>query len=429
MKNRRFMFLFSLVGALALLAAACAGDDDDDGAAGTEEEFTPGELGAVDVAPGDPILIGAVQAISGDTASLGIDQQRAIEIAIADRDGELLGHEVELQVEDDECAAEGGTTSAQRLVAEPQLVAVVGTSCSGAAVPAAEILAEDGILMISASNTSPALTSDLEGAEGESHQDTYFRTAHNDIVQGQAAANFAFEELGAQTAATIHDGDPYTQGLATAFETSFTELGGEVVVATAVNKGDTDMRPVLTEVSAANPDLVFFPIFQPEADFIVQQANEFPELEDTSKLMGADGLLSDTFIVLPDTENMYFSGPATPTGSAYEEFVQKYEEANGEAPIQAFHAHAYDAANIVLDAIEATAVEDEDGTLHIDRQALLDEVGATSGFEGLTGALTCDEFGDCANPVIDVVQNGEPEVSIEDVRGNVLYSFEPEPEG
>jgi branched-chain amino acid transport system substrate-binding protein len=425
MKNRRFMFLFSLVGVVALLGAACAGDDDDD-AATSEEEFTPGELGAVDVAPGDPILIGAHQAISGDTASLGTDQVRAIEIAIADRDGELLGHEIELQVEDDECAAEGGTTGAQRLVAEPQLVAVIGTSCSGAAVPASEILSEEGIAMVSASNTSPALTSDLEGTEGENHQDTYLRTAHNDIVQGQAAANFAFEELGAQTAATIHDGDPYTQGLTTAFETSFTEAGGEVVVATAVNKGDTDMRPVLTEVAAANPDMVFFPIFQPEADFIVQQANEFPELEDTSKLMGADGLLSDTFIVLPDTENMYFSGPATPTGSAYEEFVQKYEEANGEAPIQAFHAHAYDAANMLLDTIEATAVEDEDGTLHIDRQALVDELHSVEGFEGLTGTLTCDEFGDCANPVIDVVQNGETQASIADVRGNVLYSFEPE---
>jgi branched-chain amino acid transport system substrate-binding protein len=419
------MFLFSLVGVVALLGAACAGDDDDD-AATSEEEFTPGELGAVDVAPGDPILIGAHQAISGDTASLGTDQVRAIEIAIADRDGELLGHEIELQVEDDECAAEGGTTGAQRLVAEPQLVAVIGTSCSGAAVPASEILSEEGIAMVSASNTSPALTSDLEGTEGENHQDTYLRTAHNDIVQGQAAANFAFEELGAQTAATIHDGDPYTQGLTTAFETSFTEAGGEVVVATAVNKGDTDMRPVLTEVAAANPDMVFFPIFQPEADFIVQQANEFPELEDTSKLMGADGLLSDTFIVLPDTENMYFSGPATPTGSAYEEFVQKYEEANGEAPIQAFHAHAYDAANMLLDTIEATAVEDEDGTLHIDRQALVDELHSVEGFEGLTGTLTCDEFGDCANPVIDVVQNGETQASIADVRGNVLYSFEPE---
>lgn len=429
MKNRRFMCLFSLVGVVALLAAACAGDDDDDGAAGTDEEFTPGELGAVDVAPGDPVLIGAAQAISGDNASLGTDQQRAIEIAIADRGGELLGHEIELQVEDDECAAEGGTTSAQRLVAEPQMVAVIGTSCSGAAVPASEILAEEGILMISASNTSPVLTSDLEGTEGESHQDTYFRTAHNDIIQGQAAANFAFEELGAQTAATIHDGDPYTQGLTSAFETSFTELGGEVIVATAVNPDDTDMRPVLTEVAAANPDLVFFPIFQPAADFIVQQSNEFPELEATNKLMGADGLLSDTFIVLPDTEDMYFSGPATPTGSAYEEFVQKYEDEFGEAPIQAFHAHAYDAANVLFDAMEAVAVEDEDGTLHIDRQVLLDEVGAVSGFEGLTGTLTCDEFGDCADPVIDIVQNTAAEAAITDVRANVLYTFELEPEG
>ena len=427
MSNSRSIFVFSLVGVLALVGAACAGDDDDE-AGEPAEEFQPGALGAVDVAPGDPILIGAHQAISGDEASLGTDQVRAIEIAIADRGEELLGHPIELQVEDDECASEGGTTGAQRLVAEPQLLAVIGTSCSGAAVPASEIYAEEGILLLSASNTSPALTSDLEGTEGESHQDTYFRTAHNDIVQGQAAANFAFEQLGAQTAATIHDGDPYTQGLASAFETSFTELGGEIVEATAVNPGDTDMRPVLTEVAAANPDLVFFPIFQPEADFIVAQANEFPELEAANKLMGADGLLSDTFVVLPDTEDMYFSGPATPTGSAYEEFVQKYEEANGEAPIQAFHAHAYDASNLLFDAIEAVAVEDEDGTLHIDRQGLLDELSAIEGFEGLTGTLTCDEFGDCADPVIDIVQNTAAEVSISDVRGNVLDTFEPEPE-
>ena len=428
MFKRRSVSVLSLVAALALFAAACAGDDDDTEAGEEGEEAAPtGELGTVEVAPGDPILIGAHQAISGDEASLGTDQVRAIEIAIDDR-GELLGHEIELQTEDDECAAEGGTTGAQRLVAEPQLVAVIGTSCSGAAVPASEIYSEEGVLMLSASNTSPALTSDLEGAEGESHQETYFRTAHNDIVQGQAAANYAFEELGAQTAATVHDGDPYTQGLAGAFETSFTELGGEVVLATAVSPGDTDMRPVLTEVAAAEPDIVFFPIFQPEADFIVQQANEFPQLEDTNKLMGADGLLSDTFVVLPDTEGMYFSGPATPTGSAYDEFVQKYQEANGEEPIQAFHAHAFDAANILFDAIEAVAVEEDDGTLTIDRQALLDEVGSVEGFEGLTGSLTCDEFGDCADPVIDIVQNTQAEESISDVRANVLSTFEPEPE-
>jgi branched-chain amino acid transport system substrate-binding protein len=426
MKLRKSTILIGALSVVSLLAAGCA--DDDDEAATTEEggEVEEGALGTVEIASGDPILVGAVQSISGDTASLGTDQVRAIEIAIADRGGELLGHEIELQTEDDECAAEGGTTAAQRLVSEPQLVGVIGTSCSGAGVPAAEIFSDEGVVMISGSNTSPALTSDLQGTEGENHQDTYFRVAHNDVVQGLAAATYAMDELGATTAATIHDGDPYTEGLATAFQNSFEEAGGEVVVATAVNKGDTDMRPVLTEVAAAGPDIVFFPIFQPEADFIVAQANEFPELSNTDQLMGADGLLSDTFIILPDTEGMYFSGPATPTGSTYEEFVGKYEDEFGEAPIQAFHAHAYDSANLLFDAIEAVAVEGDDGSLTIDRQALVDELHSISGFEGLTGTLACDEFGDCADARIDIVQNTDGQETISDVRGNVLFTYEPE---
>jgi len=142
--------------------------------------------------------------------------------------------------------------------------------------------------------------------------------------------------------------------------------------------------------------------------------------------MGADGLLSDTFIVIPQTEGMYFSGPASPTGTAYEEFVTKYEAENGEKPIQAFHAHSYDAANMLFAAIEEVAVQDDDGTLHIDRQQLMDALYATEGFEGLTGTLTCDEFGDCADARIDVLQNGEEQVTITEVRANVLFTFEPE---
>ena len=407
-----------LVGVLALLAAACAPADE------TAEEFEPGPLGAVTVGPDEPIKIASIQAVSGDTASLGIDQVRAIEIAMADMGGELLGHPIELVELDDGCAAEQGTTAAQRVVADPQIVGVLGTSCSGAAVPAMEILAEEGITMISGSNTSPVLTSDLEGNRNPAHQEGYFRTAHNDITQGQAAATFAFESLGAQRAVTIHDGDPYTEGLANAFGVSFQELGGEVVLATAISKGDTDMRPVLTEVAATTPDVVFFPIFQPEADFIVRQAKEFSDLADTKKLFGADGLLSDTFIVIAETEGMYFSGPATPTGSAYEELVGKYEEEYGERPIQAFHAHSYDAANMLFEAIVEVAVEEDDGTVHVDRQALMDALYELEGFEGMTGMLTCDEFGDCADVKIDIVQNTEALTTINQVRGNVLDSFE-----
>jgi branched-chain amino acid transport system substrate-binding protein len=388
----------------------------------------------IEIGADDPITIGVLQAISGDNASLGTDQVRAIEIAVSDK-GPVLGHEVTLQVEDDLCAAEGGTAAAQKFAADPQMVAVIGSSCSGAAVPAAPILDDAGILLLSGSNTSPFLTQAPFGTEAEDHSVNYFRTAHNDLIQGAAAASFAFEECGVTKAASIHDGDPYTSGLAGAFDDAFQALGGELVLQTAVSPDQTDMRPVLTEVAAAGAEIVFFPIFQPAGDFIAKQALEIEGMENTV-LMGADGLLSDTYIVIPETkrapgcpgidgapDGMYHSGPATPTGGEYEAFVTKYEENNGEKPIQAFHAHAYDATNVLFAAIEEVAVQADDGSLQIGKQALIDEIAATDGFQGLTGTLSCDEFGDCADPKITIVQNTKDTKDNTAVRANVLATF------
>lgn len=438
---RRFRILGILL-TVALLLAACGGEDDDTGAddpgTGTETDDgdggdQAGDLGEVRIEEGDPVVIASLQAISGEVASLGTDQQRAVEIAIEDRGGELMGHPIELLAEDDLCSAEGGTTGAQKIVSDPQAIGIIGTSCSGAGVPAAQIASEAGLVMISGSNTSPALTSPDGETEGSAFQPGYYRTAHNDRVQGAAAAIFAYDELGATKAASIHDGDPYTEGLATVFNEEFEKLGGELVVATAVNKGDTDMRPVLTEIASAEAELIFFPIFQPEADFIAQQAREVQGLEEVT-LMGADGILSDTFVSIDETEDMYFSGPATPDAfpeafpdsvDAYQQFVDKYEEQFGERPIQSFHAHAYDAANLLFAAIEAVAEEDG-GALVIDRQALRDELYNTEGFQGLTGTISCDEFGDCADPKITVVHNaGDAFGDISAVRSNVVFTYTP----
>jgi len=444
MKTKRGLKLLALLAVLTLVIAACGGGEggeDTTTTAGTDEPTTTaggdeptttagggttmpaGDLGVVEVAAGEAIKIGSLQSISGDTASLGTDQVRATEIAIADK-GEILGHPIELAFnEDDTCGAEGGQAGATRIIADPQVVAVIGTSCSGAGVPASNVVTSAGRVLVSGSNTSPVLTSDLAGNEGPEHHPGYFRTAHNDAIQGAAAAKFVFEELGLTQVATINDGDPYTQGLTSAFEFSFTELGGTVVLPTAVTADQTDMRPVLTEVAAAGAELIFFPIFQPAGDFLAEQALEVAGLEDVV-LMGADGLLSDTYVVLPQTENMYFSGPQTPTGDAYDEFVGKYEAEYGEAPIQSFHAHSYDATNMVFAAIEAVATDDG-GTLTIDLQALRDELHAMT-WEGLTGTLSCDEYGDCAAPNIDILQNTADTADIAAVRGNVLATYSAE---
>jgi branched-chain amino acid transport system substrate-binding protein len=337
---------------------------------------------------------------SGATSSLGEDSLGGIELAILAVDGELLGHEIELVGEDSLCSAEGGQAAGQRLAADESIVAIIGSSCSSEAVAALPIISEAGMLMISPSNTGPRLTNDDPDLGEAAYMPGYFRTAHNDLFQGAVAARFAFEVLGATTVATIHDGSPYADGLQAAMADAFIELGGEVVFQGAVNVGDTDMSAILTEVAAAAPDVLYFPIFEPESNFIAAQAQDISGMEDVA-LISADGSFADTF---PENTGeaavgMYLSGPAV-SGEAYEEFLAFWEEEIGGVPPSGFHAHAFDATNVLFAAIEAVAIETDDGGLIIGRQALRDAVADTEEFEGLTGLLTCQEvplfLGDCA---------------------------------
>jgi branched-chain amino acid transport system substrate-binding protein len=353
------------------------------------------EIGCIVLAADDPVTIGVMSALSGPVAFLGEDSVGGVEIALNRRDRMALGREIELITEDSLCSAEGGQTAAQKIASDELILGVVGTSCSGAAAAALPVISAAGMLMISPSNTSPALTNpDIDA--GGLWQPGYYRTAHNDEFQGAMAADYAMNELGAATAATIHDGDPYTDGLQAVMARTFAENGGEVVFQGAVNKGDTDMTAILTEIATNPPDVLYFPVFEPEGNFLAAQSQTIPGLEDTI-LMGADGLLVASF---PEATGeaaigMYLSGPFL-SSEDYSAFLAEWDEEFGGSPPSGFHAHAYDAANILLDAIEAVAVELEDGSLVIGRQALRDAVSATEGYAGLTGVLTCNDTGDCA---------------------------------
>jgi branched-chain amino acid transport system substrate-binding protein len=212
------------------------------------------------------------------------------------------------------------------------------------------------------------------------------------------AAEFAYNELGVTTAATIHDGSPYAESLQAVFAEVFTELGGTITAQEAVNVGDTDMKPVLTTIATGAPALIYFPIFEPEGNLIAAQSREVAGLE-TTLLMGADGLFADTFPEATGSAavGMYLSGPYVDVNNPdYAAFIQKWADQIGGVPPSGFHAHAYDATNILLNAIEAVAVVDADGTVHVPRQALRDWIYGLENYGGLTGNLTCDENGDCA---------------------------------
>jgi len=436
LKRKPIFLLLSLLVVMALVSA-CGGAQPEatEAPAVAEPTEAPAEpavvegyecddaFGCVEVADGDPIVIASALVVSGPNTPLGLDAQYGVEIALEYK-GSLLGHPLELQAEDGGCSAEGGQTAATKIASNEDVVAVVGHNCSSSCTPAAPIYDDAGMTMVSPSCTAPSLTApDL-------HSASLLRSCHNDSVQGKIAAEFAYNTLGARSAATIHDGSPYAEQLQAVFADSFKELGGEVTAQEAVNVGDTDMRPLLTSIATGSPDVLYYPIFIAEGGFITSQSAEVSGLENTI-LMGADGMQSPDFITAAGAagENMYLTGPDLSFGNViYDKFLETYQSKYGTAPVAPFHAHAFDATNMILNAIEKVAVESE-GTLYIPRGALRDALYATSGMDGITGTLSCDANGDCADPKISVVQiqSGaftrvwpEPEAAAAPAEGDML---------
>jgi branched-chain amino acid transport system substrate-binding protein len=361
-------------------------------------------MGVVKVKPGEPVHIACWFVVAGPDASLGTDTKRGVEIAIEDKGGKVLGFPIKLTVQDTGCNAEGGQAAATKLAADPTIVAAIGSSCSSEARPGAPILWKAGIPTVSPSNTGPFLTDPKRGPEYEG----YLRTAHNDKIQGAVAAQFAFKQLKLKKTATIHDGSPYAEQLQAVFVETFKKLGGAIASQEAVAPTDTDMRPVLTKISTGKPEFIYYPVFIAAGGHITRQVKEVKGLEKVA-LMGADGIFSpDFYKAAGETAvGMYHSSPDfSAFGAGYKTFLERHQKKYGEKPIAPFHAHAYDAATMIFAAIEKITKRGPDGALYIGRRALRDALYATKNFKGLTGNLTCDKYGDCADPRIAIYQTG-----------------------
>ena len=380
---------------------------------------------------GEEIQIRSLDTITGDLAFIGIPHQNAVMAAIADY-GDIEGFSVSMgQGLDDLCSADGGQAAAQTIVADAQIVGVIGTTCSGAAAAAAPLITDADIVMISGSATSQTLTSDLQGTAGIHYSPGFYRTAHNDLYQGVAMAHFAFGELGMTTAAAIHDGDQYTEGLASAFADAFEQLGGTVTGFEVVDMWETNMVPVLTEIAAGSPEALFFPIFQPTGEFVAAQARGVAGLENV-QLLAADSLLNFDYLELSESEGMYFTSLHTDfgasvnqsTGKTAFEVLDDYRADHGEEPSSAYWASTYDATTILLSAIEANAEVNDAGQLVIDKAGISSSVASLRDYGGLTGLISCDDFGDCGSQKIVIVHHTDSD-DADAGMVNVVFEYAP----
>ena len=362
-------------------------------------DFKSGPLGAVEIKHGQPIEI---RVILSDTVvpSVSLAIRTAIEIAIKDF-GSIHGRQVFIESLDEMCSGEGGRATAEAVVADAQVVGVIGTLCSGAAVEASPVISEAGLSMISPSNTSPVLTSDLSGNAGPDYYKGYYRVADNDLIEASIVAHFSYDELGLRTMVTIHDGDPYTSAISNAFAVAFREHGGTVPVVAQVARGQTDMAAVLDRFDEADPDGVFTPLFAAEATSLIQQLPRRDTMEGVTIISGAATLVTE-FLALPESEGVYFTGPDLgdsrntnqATGRSFADVLTAFEVVYGGPSTSPYWAHGYDATTLLLSAIKQIAVVDGD-TLYIDHAALRDALDGTVNFQGIIGKMTCDDFGDC----------------------------------
>ena len=425
-RTYKYLAVMVVVGLLAAGAVAWS-----DGADSSDDADSPngGSLGSVEVADGEAIQIRAVLYLGPDWDT-GYVNLRVVRLAV-EHYGRISGFDVHVGVGlNDECTPDGGRAAAETIVADRDVVGVVGTTCSVAAVEAAPVLGKAGLVTISPTNTSPALTSDLAGNPGEHRHAGYYRTAHNDLHQGRAVAQFLHESRGLTSAAAVHTGDVYTQSLAEAFVAAFEDLGGKVTSVSEVSEDETDMAPTLRTVAAGRPQALFLPVSNAVGSSIAQQAPDVMGMEDVL-LIGADGLLDDSFLGQPETEGMFFSGPEVhfgdnrnqSTGMSAPEVLAAFEEFYGVPPSSAYWGHAYDATTLLLDAIEAASSE-QDGALVIDRAEVRAYLDGVAGYAGLIGEINCDPYGDCGRPAVEVIEHLDA-TDIGASRDNAVYEYAP----
>jgi len=346
------------------------------------------------------IKIGVFEPVTGENGGGGFQEVLGIRYAnkkypTVEINGDT--YDIELVEVDNKSDKTEAVSAAQSLVSSNVKV-ILGSYGSGVSIAAGEIFAEAQIPAIGASCTNPQVTLG---------NDYYFRVCFLDPFQGTVMANFAYQE-GAKTAAVITQlGDDYSSGLGNYFVEAFRKLAGEgaIVSEEQFQTNQTDFKAILTNVKAANPDVIFAPSSIATAPLIIQQARE---LGITSTIMAGDTWENATIIenagnhaegVVLST----FYDEADPANEEAASFVKGFKEFlkenNQSEIIPAVSALGYDAYLVALEAIkqanstDSTAIRDALQNVQIN---------------GVTGSISFDENGDAKKDMafIKIIENG-----------------------
>jgi len=394
-RSRFWRFPTILLVIAAMLFAACGSDK--------EETTTGGGGGEEATEETKTVKLGVIAPLTGSLSALGLGIKNSVELAIkqANDEGTIKGWKIELAAEDDTAKADIGAQVATKLASDDAVAGVVGTLNSSVALQVQPILDKAGIVMVSPANTGVELTQGTDPAAKKRQFESYFRVATTDNIQGPFAANYVSKDLNAKNVVTIHDKKTYGQGLVAAFTAQLTKNGGTVVAAETINPGDQDFGAVLTKIKPLNPDLIYYGGEFPEASLLSSQAKEQGI---KAPVMGGDGIFDKTYIetAKDKAEGDLCTSVGAPTDEleSAADYVEAYGAAKYADDFSAYGAYAYDAANTIIKALEKV-LEGKDELNAEVRAEIVEAVQETS-FDGATGKVSFDEFGDTTTKVLTV---------------------------
>jgi branched-chain amino acid transport system substrate-binding protein len=327
---------------------------------------------------GKAVKVGFVGPLTGGNAATGMGMKNSVDLAVkqANASGKLP-YKIELVAVDDAGDPTTAVNAANKLISDPNVVAVVAHFNSGAALATVPVFHKNGMPAVIAAAIHPNITKD--GFK----EITRVITAAD--VQNDVAGNVAAKDWGLKTFAVIHDKTDYGKTNAEQFIAAVKNNGGEIISFDGVSVGQQDFAALLTTIKSKNPDMIFFGGVATEAALIKRQMNE---LQIKAIFMSDSGILSDTFnkIAGPAADGTLAHGIGKPLEDlpGGKEFIKAYTDAKYAEPHEAYAPFAYDAANIIIKAIEKA------GT---DRAKVADAIRATANFQGVLGETAFDDKG------------------------------------
>ena len=327
------------------------------------------------------IKIATQSPLSGGQAALGEGIKLGTQLAVEQLRGNLTkqGFKVELVPFDDQAKPDVGVANAKNIIADKDILVVIGHLNSGVAIPSSEVYKEVDLPMISPANTNEKIT--------DRGYPSVNRVCGRDDVQGPVGAEFAALTLKIKSVYVVHDKTTYGQGVAEAFKAE-AEKKGVKVLAFEGTEEKSNFDPIITPIKAKNPDLVYFGgIYDQGAPFFKQAREKGVK----AKFLGPDGLDSSDLVKIGGKAlvGLYYTTAAAPSSSPQaKKFGDDFKKKFGKNP-EPYAAESFVATAIALKAIESTVAGGKAPT----RATVAGAIRKVK-YTGMTGAIEFDDKGD-----------------------------------